>query len=128
MGLFQQFQVHAHHHAFQIGKVADDAFDWFRQFSHERGQGDDLIFYGQLRLFGQINYFNRLTIGEMFLAQFFQIGKGGYGFGCLACDVKPQQPFRRLIFSVAGRLRLGLALNRRRFLFYRVHLFVFASS
>ena len=70
-------------------EVADDLLDWFRQPSHERGYGQDLVALCELWILQEIDDLDLIAPPQMLLADLLQIREGQDRLRRLSRDVEP---------------------------------------
>ena len=73
-------------------KISCQMTDRQRQFAHKRWDRENLILRGQMRVGGQINDLQPMTIREMLLTQPCDISHRSQRLPSLAHDIEPQIP------------------------------------
>ena len=83
-------EIQPDEHAVRVREVADDLLDRFRQPSHERGHGQDLVAARELRVFQEIDDLDLVAAQQMLLADLLQILEGQNRLRRLSGDVEPE--------------------------------------
>lgn len=69
-------EVQTHQDPLGIGEVTQNFAHGLRQLAHQSGYGEDLISFGQRRIFEEVNDLNGVfSPGEVLLAEFFEVGE-----------------------------------------------------
>ena len=77
-----------------VGKISNNLFHRFGQFTHEGRDRNDLVTASQLGLAQQIDNLDVVLSRHVLFAKGAEIIKRGHGFGALARHIQPQLPWR----------------------------------
>src|SRR5688572_13805873 len=117
--LLARAQLQSYQRALGVGQVADDFAHRRGQLAHQGRDGDNLVVLGEPRIDQQVDDLDRITAGEVLVAQALQVAQRGERLGRLPGGVEPQLPlvgfllcFAHLRFPEA-RLSVCGSLSRR---------------
>ena len=85
-------QIHPHQNPLGVGEVADDlAYRW-REFTHQGGDGQNLVVLGQMGRLHQVNHLNLVAPFQVLFTEALEVGKRRQRSGRLPRYVESQFP------------------------------------